>query len=42
MLLAQGDMIGRIKDRGSDNLGRWTWMNLVGKDKKLLTIISAY
>jgi hypothetical protein len=42
MLLAQGDMIGRIKEKGSDTLGRWTWMKLVGKEQKIITVISAY
>jgi hypothetical protein len=42
LILAQGDMVGRIKDRGSDSLGRWTWMKLVGRNNKIITIISAY
>lgn len=42
MLMAQGNLVGRIKERGSDSLGRWTWMKLIGKNKKLITIISAY
>ena len=32
LLLAQGDLVGRIKDRGSDPLGRWSWMKLVGRN----------
>jgi hypothetical protein len=42
MIMAQGDIVGRIKERGSDPLGRWTWIKLVGKDQKLITLISAY
>jgi hypothetical protein len=40
--LVQGDMIGRIKDKGSDTLSRWSWMKLVGKAQKIITIILAY
>jgi hypothetical protein len=42
LLLAQGDIVGRIKERGSDSLGRWSWMKLLGCNKRLITIISAY
>jgi hypothetical protein len=42
LLLAQGDMISHIKEKGSNTLGRWTWMKLVGKNQKLITVISAY
>jgi hypothetical protein len=42
MLLAQGDVVGRIKDRGSDSMGRWSWFKLIGRDKRLITVISAY
>jgi hypothetical protein len=32
MILAQGNLVGRIKDRGSNSLlGRWSWIKLVGK-----------
>jgi len=41
MLLAQGDLVGRIKDRGSNPLGRWSWMKLVGKNNRLILVISA-
>ena len=42
LLLAQGDIIGRIKERGNDPLGRWTWMKFIGREKRLITVISAY
>jgi hypothetical protein len=42
MLLAQGNVVGRIKERGSDPLGRWSWIKLIGRDKRLITVISAY
>ena len=42
LLLAQGDIVGRIKDRGSDSLSRWAWMKLVGQDRQIITVISAY
>jgi hypothetical protein len=42
MLLAQGNVVGRIKERGSDPLGRWSWIKLIGRNKQLITVISAY
>jgi hypothetical protein len=42
MLLAQGNVVGRIKERGSDPLGRWSWIKLIGRNKRLITVISAY
>ena len=42
MLLAQGNTVGRIKERGSDTLGRWSWIKLLSRNKGLITIISAY
>ena len=42
LLMAQGDLVGRIKERGSDSLGRWSWMTMVGKNQRMITIISAY
>jgi hypothetical protein len=42
LLLANGDLIGRIKDKGSDYMGWWSWMKFVGKNQRLITIILAY
>jgi hypothetical protein len=42
MIMAQGDLVGRVKDRGSSLLGRWTWMKLVGCNNRIITLISAY
>jgi hypothetical protein len=42
MLLAQGDIVGRVKERGSDSLGRWTWLKLIGRNNRLITVISAH
>jgi hypothetical protein len=42
LIMTQGDLVGRIKDRGSDQMGRWTWIKLVGKNQRLVTVISAY
>jgi hypothetical protein len=42
LLLAQGDVVGRIKERGSDPLGRYSWLKLIGRNKRLITVISAY
>jgi hypothetical protein len=32
----------RYKDRGRDSLGRWLWIELPGKNLKLITLVSAY
>jgi hypothetical protein len=42
LILAQGDVVGRIKEKGSDSLGRWSWIKLVGRNQRLITMISAY
>ena len=42
MILAQGDVVGRKNEKGSDSLGRWTWIKLVGCNQKIITLISAY
>jgi hypothetical protein len=42
MIMAQGDLVGRITERGSDSMGRWSWIKLVGKNQRLVTLISAY
>ena len=41
-LILQGILSPRLQDRGSDKGGRWTWMELAGRDKQRLCIISAY
>jgi hypothetical protein len=41
MLMAQGDLVGRIKNQGSNLLGRWSWLKLVGKNQRLVTVILA-
>ena len=33
---------GRIEDKGTDNKGRWTWVQLTGKKGKKVLTISAY
>jgi hypothetical protein len=42
LILAQGDVVGRIKEKGSDSLGRWSWIKLVGRNQCLITLILAY
>jgi hypothetical protein len=42
MIMAQGDLDGQVKDQGNDPLGRWSWMKLVGRNKRIITLISAY
>jgi hypothetical protein len=41
-MAAQGNMVGRVKDRQSNSMGRWSWMKLVRRNQRLITIISAY
>ena len=40
--MAHGDVVGRIKDKGSDPYGRWSYMKFIGSGNKLITFISAY
>jgi hypothetical protein len=40
--IMHGHMIGRIKSRGNDELGRWTYVKLLGRSDKVITLISAY
>jgi hypothetical protein len=42
MSIIHGHMVGRIKSRGNDDLGRWTYVKLLGRSEKVITIISAY
>jgi hypothetical protein len=42
LLLAQGDTVGRIKERGSDSLGRWAWMRLIGRDLGLSSMCASH
>ena len=41
-LMAQGDITGRIKEKGSDHMGRWSWIKFIGRNKRIITVISAY
>jgi hypothetical protein len=42
MSIMHGHMIGRIKSRGNDKQGRWTYIKLLGRSDKVITLISAY
>ena len=35
-------MGGRVIESGSDPLGRWAWQKVIGKEGKIIQIISAY
>jgi hypothetical protein len=37
-----GDGVARVKESGSDNLGRWTYIKLAGKENCIITIITVY
>lgn len=37
-----GDTVARVKETGSDDLGRWTYIKLSGKDNKVITFITVY
>ena len=41
-LLTQLNISGRIVKRGSDEMGRYTWIQLNGKNNKKVIIITAY
>ena len=40
--LVRGNWTGRIKEKGKEKLGRWTYVDLRGKDGKIVKIISTY
>jgi endonuclease/exonuclease/phosphatase (EEP) superfamily protein YafD len=42
MSSALGNTVSRVITTGTDDLGRWSYMKLSGKDGKVLTIITAY
>ncbi len=42
LLMAQGDITGRIKEKGSDHMGRWSWIKFIGRNSRIITVISAY
>ncbi len=37
-----GNGVARVKETGSDDLGRWTYIKLAGKDNKVITVITVY
>ena len=41
-ITTRGRMTGRIIKRGADEMGRYTWIMLNGKNGKQVTVISAY
>ncbi len=40
--IAMGDITGRIREQGSDDLGRWSFMKFQGKSGRVVTHIAAY
>ncbi|KAL7574197.1 hypothetical protein ACA910_014872 [Epithemia clementina (nom. ined.)] len=41
-LITTNSTTGRVIATGSDEMGRWTFQSLLGRDKRQITIISAY
>jgi len=41
-IAVMGHLTSRIKSTGKDEIGRWSYTTFTKKDKKLLTVISAY
>ena len=39
--LVHNDLVGRVVDRGGDDMGRWTFIRYAGKNDKFLTIVTA-
>jgi hypothetical protein len=37
-----GNTVARIKETGTDDLGRWSYIKLSGKDNKVITFITVY
>ena len=42
MLGLDGKIAGRKETNGSDNKGRWTWVQLMGEKGKKILVISVY
>ena len=42
MSLVHNDLVGRVLDRGGDDMGRWTFIRYAGKNDKFLTIVTVY
>lgn len=42
MIATMGDATGRIVAGGSDEMGRWSWQQFMGRNGKTFMIISAY
>ena len=42
LMVARGNVRGRIMERGSDKLGRWTYMRIRGKQGKSLWVLTVY
>ena len=42
LLGISGRWASRLKEQGSDRMGRWSWMDLRGKNNKIIKVISAY
>ena len=41
-MVAQGMIVGRISEQGSDEIGRWNWMKMKSKMMNDVYIINAY
>lgn len=42
LLLSQGNVVGRIHSTSSDRMGRWCTTTYAGKNRRMITVISAY
>ena len=42
MQIIMGTTSGRMREQGQDKYGRWAWTKLQGKNKKTLTVYTAY
>ena len=40
--MVHNDLVGRVKSKGADPLGRWSYLKLQGKSNKIVTFITAY
>eukprot|EP00980_Cylindrotheca_fusiformis_P020498 scaffold7555_cov72-Cylindrotheca_fusiformis.AAC.3 len=40
--ITRDDMVGRVIDKGADPMGRWSFCKYAGKNKTVVTIITAY
>ena len=42
MVGVAGKWSGRVREKGTDPMGRWSWVNMQGKEDRIIRVISSY